>query len=69
MSDYLVIVEEGPSGGWGAWSPDLNVYATGASQAEVEERVRDAIAFHLEGLRQDDLPIPRAASSSIVVTV
>ena len=46
MSDYVVIVEPS-SEGWGAWSPDLNVYATADTRAEVEDQVRDAIAFHL----------------------
>ena len=36
--------------------------ATGGTVAEVEAEIREAIAFHLDGLREDGLPIPAPAS-------
>jgi hypothetical protein len=36
--------------------------ATGASIPEVEREIREAIVFHLDGLRQDGLPVPRSVS-------
>jgi predicted RNase H-like HicB family nuclease len=42
-----------------AYVPDLpGCVATGATVEEVEREIRDAIAFHLEGMREDGLPIP-----------
>ena len=41
MTDYLVLVERADAG-WGAWSPDLDVYATGSTRELAEERVREA---------------------------
>ncbi|WP_328585622.1 type II toxin-antitoxin system HicB family antitoxin [Methanoculleus horonobensis] len=43
--------------------------ATGATREEVEERMHEAIEFHIEGLREDGLPIPPSRSSAIYVAV
>lgn len=67
MNNYTVIIERG-STNWGAWSPDLNVYATGDTREDVEREVRDAIAFHLDGLREDGLPVPEPAADAITVS-
>ena len=58
MSEYLVVIEhEGES--WGAYCPDLpGVGVVGESQDEVEQLIREAISFHLDGLRQAGQPIP-----------
>jgi predicted RNase H-like HicB family nuclease len=58
MSAYLVVIEhEGDS--WGAYCPDLpGVGVVGDSREEVEQLIREAIAFHLEGLREAGEPIP-----------
>ena len=58
MSEYLVVIEhEGVS--WGAYCPDLpGVGVVGDTREEVEQLIREAIAFHLEGLRQAGEPIP-----------
>jgi predicted RNase H-like HicB family nuclease len=43
--------------------PDLaGCVATGATLAEAEEQIREAIQFHLEGLREDGQPIPSPSS-------
>jgi predicted RNase H-like HicB family nuclease len=55
---YAVITEAGARN-YSAYVPDLpGCIATGETLAEVKQRMREAIVFHLEGLRQDGLPIP-----------
>jgi predicted RNase H-like HicB family nuclease len=57
---YAVIIEPGEQG-YGAYVPDLpGCVAVGATESEVERRIREAIVFHLEGLRAEGLPIPEA---------
>jgi predicted RNase H-like HicB family nuclease len=62
MSEYLVVIEnEGSS--WGAYCPDLpGLGVVGDSREEVEQLVREAIAMHLEGLREAGEPIPPPAA-------
>ena len=64
MRSYaLRIVIEKAEGNYFAYVPDLpGCVATGATVAEVETEMRDAIVFHIEGLREDGLPIPHAVS-------
>jgi len=58
MNKYLVIVEETGTG-YSAFSPDLpGCVATGNTRDEVEQAMRDAIQFHLDGMREDGDPIP-----------
>ncbi|HVN87371.1 MAG TPA: type II toxin-antitoxin system HicB family antitoxin [Candidatus Binatia bacterium] len=55
---YLIVVEETGTG-FSAYSPDLDgCVATGATREEVEREMREAIAFHLEGMREDGLAAP-----------
>ena len=62
MSRYLIILEPSETG-FSAYSPDLpGCVATGASREETESRMREAIEFHLEGLRQEKLPVPQPRS-------
>ena len=57
------IVIEPASGNYSAYVPDLpGCVATGATLQEVEEEMREAITFHLEGLREDGLPVPPPSS-------
>ena len=54
---------EKAEGNYSAYVPDLpGCVATGATVQEVESQIREAIEFHLEGLREDGLPIPAPAS-------
>lgn len=67
MTEYLVIYEQGATS-WGAYSPDVQgVAVVGESREHVETLVKEAIAFHLEGLRADglDLPTPRNAAGVV----
>jgi len=66
---YLVVVEKGP-GSFGAYVPDLpGCIAAGDSKDEVLSLIKEAIEFHLEGLREDGQPIPSPSSTSEVVEV
>jgi predicted RNase H-like HicB family nuclease len=59
---YAIVIEKA-EGNFSAYVPDLpGCVATGATVAEVEVEIRAAIIFHVEGLREDGLPIPAAAS-------
>ena len=55
---YAIVIERAQSN-YSAYVPDLpGCVATGSTVAEVEREIREAIAFHLEGLRQDGASIP-----------
>ena len=60
---YAVVIENaGPN--YSAYVPDLpGCVATGATVEEVEREIREAIEFHLEGLREDGCPIPPPSSA------
>jgi len=45
------------------------VVTTGRTKEKAKELIREAIEFHLGGLREDKLPIPEPAASAEVVTV
>ncbi len=65
MSRYLIIIET-TSTGFSAYSPDLpGCVATGCSREEIEREMRDAIEFHIEGLRAagEQVPEPRSQAS------
>ena len=66
---YLVIIEKAESN-YGAYSPDLpGCVATGGTVEEVEQNMREAIEFHLEGMRLHGEPIPEPSTRSIYVEV
>ncbi len=55
---YAIVIEKA-LGNFSAYVPDLpGCVATGATVAEVEAEIREAIVFHVEGLRVDGLPVP-----------
>ena len=59
---YAIVIEDAGSN-FSSYVPDLpGCVATGASVSEAEAAMREAIAFHLAGLRADDLPIPPPSS-------
>lgn len=59
---YTVIYEKGDST-WGAYVPDLpGVIAAGDSLEEVESLIREAVEFHIEGLRAEGLAVPPPTS-------
>ncbi len=59
---YAIVIETAESN-FSAYVPDLpGCIATGSSVEEAERSIREAIEFHLDGLREDNLPIPAASS-------
>ena len=66
---YLVVVEKGPES-YGAYVPDLpGCVAAGETKEEALSLIREAIEFHLEGLKDEGQPIPAPTSSSELVEV
>jgi predicted RNase H-like HicB family nuclease len=59
---YAVVIEKTESN-YSAYVPDLpGCIATGATVAEAESQIREAIEFHLEGMREDGVSIPAPVS-------
>ena len=59
---YAIVIEQAEAN-YSAYVPDLpGCVATGSTIAEAEEQIREAISFHLEGLREDGTPIPSPTS-------
>ena len=55
---YAVVIERA-DGNYSAYVPDLpGCVATGHTLEEAEREIREAIEFHIEGLREDGLPVP-----------
>jgi predicted RNase H-like HicB family nuclease len=66
---FTVIYEKGPRS-WGAYVPDLpGLITVGDSREEVERLIQEAVELHLEGLREEGLPIPAPSSFAGVVEV
>lgn len=66
---YLVVVEQGPTS-FGAYVPDLpGCVAAGETREEALALIREAIEFHIEGLRQEGQPVPPPSSTSAIVDV
>ena len=69
MKEYLVIFERGECS-WGAYVPDLpGCVAIGDTREEVDQLIREAIAFHIEGLRMEGYPIPDPTRDAIRIEV
>ena len=59
---YAVVIEKA-EGNYSAYVPDLpGCIATGGTIAEIESEIREAISFHLEGMREDGIPVPVPSS-------
>ncbi|MEO7274622.1 MAG: type II toxin-antitoxin system HicB family antitoxin [Vicinamibacterales bacterium] len=66
---YLIVIEQTRTG-FSAYSPDLpGCVATGRSRDEAEREMKDAIAFHLDGLKTEGIAVPPPTSSSSYVDV
>ena len=66
---YAIVIEKA-EGNYSAYVPDLpGCVATGATVAEAESEIREAIAFHLDGMREDGLAIPEPQSQVEYVDV
>ncbi len=59
---YAIVIEK-VAGNYSVYVPDLpGCVATGATVAAVEEEIREAIRFHIDGLKEDGLPVPEPTS-------
>ena len=69
MKEYTVIYEPGVPN-WSAYVPDLpGCIATGKTRKDLEQRIRGAIEFHIEGLRRHGEPVPEPTIEAAKVTV
>lgn len=66
---YMVVIEKTDKN-YGAYVPDLpGCVAAAETQTEVRKLIREAIEFHLEGLREERDPIPKPTATSELVEV
>jgi predicted RNase H-like HicB family nuclease len=69
MPRFLVVIEKAANN-YSAYSPDPpGCVATGETKEAVEANMQEAIRMHLDGLREDGLPIPEPAASAEYVVV
>ena len=69
MKEYAVIFEKTETG-WSAYAPDLpGLGVAGATFEETEALVREGIEFHLQGLREDGLPIPEPTTRALAISI
>ena len=66
---FLVVIEKA-NGNFSVYSPDLpGCVATGATREEAERNMHDAIEMHVQGLREDNVPIPDSQSFAEYIAV
>lgn len=66
---YTIVIEKSPRN-YAAYAPDLpGCVATGASETEVINEIREAIRFHIESLREHQEPVPEPRCAAAVVDV
>ena len=66
---YAVVIEKSETG-FGAYVPDLpGCVAVGETMSETEQLIREAVEFHLEGLREDGIPAPEPSTVAQYVEV
>jgi predicted RNase H-like HicB family nuclease len=60
---YAIVIEKAENN-YAAYVPDLpGCVTTGQTIEETERQIREAIEFHIRGLREDGLPIPQPSST------
>jgi len=69
MRRFLIVVEK-TENNFSAYSPDLpGCVATGATREEVEKNMHEAIKLHIQGMIEDNLPIPESQSFAEYVAI
>ncbi len=69
MHRYLIIIEH-YGNNYSAYSPDVpGCIATGQTEKETEDNMREALQFHIEGMLEDGLPVPEPHSEARYVAV
>ena len=70
MMQYLIIFEKNKQGHFGAYVPDLpGCVSFGDTIDEAKKNIKEAIEFHIEGLKMENLPIPDASTFSDTLQV
>ena len=66
---YLIVYEKSAKG-WGAYAPDLpGLGAAGKTLEEVKDLIREAVEFHLEGMRRHGDPVRAPSAITEYITV
>lgn len=66
---YLIVIEKSKTG-YSAYSPDLpGCVSTGSTIEETEQNMREAIAFHIDGLKEEGYEIPKPTSRSSYIEI
>lgn len=69
MKRYAVVIEKTGTG-FGAYVPDLpGCVSTGRTIEETERSIREAIEFHLDGMREDGDPIPEPTTVTVSMEI
>lgn len=69
MTRYAIVVEKGPAS-YGAYVPDLpGCVAAAETRGEVLQLIREAIELHIDGMREEGLPIPEPSSTAEYVEI
>lgn len=69
MKRFLIVIEKAGRN-YSAYSPDLpGCVATGASREDVEKNMQEAILLHIQGLKEENLPIPKSSSFAEYVVI
>ena len=69
MHRFLVVIEKA-NNNYSAYSPDLpGCVATGSTREEAEKNIYEAIEMHVQGLLEDNLPIPESESFAEYVAI
>lgn len=69
MHRFLIIIEKA-DGNFSAYSPDLpGCVATGATREEVEQNMYEAVKTHVQGLIEDNQPVPKSEVISEYIVV
>jgi predicted RNase H-like HicB family nuclease len=69
MEQFLIVIEQA-SGNYSAYCPDLpGCIATGRTIAEVKQHMTTAIKMHLEGMREDNIPLPAIKSQAEYISL
>ncbi len=64
---YMVVLEKAEKN-WAAYSPDvLGCIATGRTPEETMKRYKKALRMHIEGLKEDGLPLPEPTARAVTV--
>jgi predicted RNase H-like HicB family nuclease len=67
---YAIIIEKAPGSNYSAYAPDLpGCVAAADTLDEIKQLMQEAVEIHIEGMREDGLPIPEPSTSVAVVEV